>query len=147
MLAVQPASTRRDGVQTCLAQGSRDLVVGHDLLLPGQEEIPECSRWKVRSLGQKKDLLERRADKRPDSRGPDAGGSSEQGHTSGFVWPDNQYPRPARYVRSQVFEYLMAALGRVECESLVSDASVVPNHRDPRPAGWRPFLDGADQRA
>ena len=43
----------------------------------------------------------------------------------------------------------LAALGaRVEvAESLVSDAAVVPNQRDPRPAGWRPFLDGTDQRA
>src|SRR5215471_4633676 len=56
--SVQSTGPHLNGAKACIVQGSRDLIVGDDLLLAaGNKEFPECPRWKIGSLGQKEDLL------------------------------------------------------------------------------------------
>ena len=76
-----------------------------------KENLPECAGWQVGPLGQKEDRVQRRANDRAAASGPDAGGCFEQGSPRSLVGPDDQYPRPVRYLGGQVLEHFMAVVG------------------------------------
>jgi hypothetical protein len=54
-LSVQPTGPLLHEAQACIAERSRDLVVGDDLLRPGaEEEFPQCSRRRYGRWGREK---------------------------------------------------------------------------------------------
>ena len=107
VLSSRPARPRQDGGKAGFVKGGDDPVVRVDLLLlllAADEEVAERPEGQVRPLGQEEDGVQGRSDDRPRPRGPDAGGRAEQGVPCALVRPDDQDPRPVRYVRIQVLD-------------------------------------------